>query len=67
MHVDGVEALARTLEWIAEQLRAGVVTGVSLELSDGKGRLSVSFQSGPVGARIAFNDDDRDPETENTR
>lgn len=59
MRVDGVESLAKTLEWLAEQLRQGVVTGVSLELNDGKGRMSVSFNSGPVATRIAFDD----PET----
>lgn len=46
MAIDGAEALARTLEWIASQLRTGSVSGVSLEVSNGRGRLAVSF-TGP--------------------
>lgn len=45
-HVEGIEAMAAVLEWIAQQMRAGIVTGVSLEISQGDpkhGRLSVRF------------------------
>lgn len=43
VEIDGIESLATTLEWLAQQMRAGFVRGVSLELSHGKGRLSVQL------------------------
>lgn len=43
MKIDGSESFALTLEWLAAQVRAGIVQAVSMEVADSRGRVSVVF------------------------
>jgi hypothetical protein len=49
MHLrpDGREGLALALEWLAKKVRAGDVSGISLEMSDEISRIGVSFHAEP--------------------
>jgi len=45
MHLspDGKEGLALALEWLAKQVRLGLVLGISLEVSGNVSRMAVTF------------------------